>query len=161
MPTAPLAFPLLGVPRAPGNKTNPHKGYKSLGGWPPEAGGKIQLPRLTRPDPHCSQHGRLKCDPTTGEAQCYYSRRSCCDWDYDCAEETSDDICHMRTSPPVGDITTFIILKFVNEEPVMEYRVSIQMVMCTFICKFKILVFKLNCYSISIFNVKWGLFLSI
>ena len=63
MSTAPSAFPLLGAPQAPGDET-PEEG-NSLGGRPPEAGGKIQLPRHTRPDPRRSLHGRPKCDPTT------------------------------------------------------------------------------------------------
>ena len=69
MPTAPLAFPLLG---APGDDT-PERG-NSLKGRSPEAGGKIQLPRHTRPDPRRSQHGRLKCDPKT-ECSSYKKQR--------------------------------------------------------------------------------------
>ena len=80
IPTVPSAFPLLGAPQAPGDEPLP-EGGKSLGGRPPEAEGNLQLPRHTRPDLHRSQPGRPKCYPTTGEVQCYYSRRSCCDWD--------------------------------------------------------------------------------
>ena len=36
------------------------KGVIAWGGRPPEAVGKIQLPRRTRPDPRRSQHGRLE-----------------------------------------------------------------------------------------------------
>ena len=57
----------------------PPQGGKSLEGLRPEAVGNLQLPRHTRPDPYCSQHGRPKCYPTTGVAQCYYSCHSCCD----------------------------------------------------------------------------------
>ena len=39
MPTAPSAFPLLGVPQALGDEPNLPKGSKSLGGRPPEAEG--------------------------------------------------------------------------------------------------------------------------
>ena len=35
IPSASSAFPLLGVPQAPGNKPNPHKGVKSWGWMPP------------------------------------------------------------------------------------------------------------------------------
>ena len=77
IPSAPSAFTLLGEPRAPGNKPNSLlERCKSLGGRLPEAGGNLQLPRHTRPDPCRSKHGRPKCDPTIGEAQCYYSRCS-------------------------------------------------------------------------------------
>ena len=76
IPSAPSAFPLLGAPQVLGNKPNAPEGGKSLGrGRPPEAEGNLQLPRHTRPDPCRSKHGRSKCDPTTGEAQCY---NSCC-----------------------------------------------------------------------------------
>ena len=53
-----------------GWSTQPPEGGNSLGGRPPEAVGKIQLPRRTRPDPRRSQHGRPKCDPTTESAKC-------------------------------------------------------------------------------------------
>ena len=39
MPTAPLAFPLLGAPQAPGDEPNLTEGSKSLGERPPEAEG--------------------------------------------------------------------------------------------------------------------------
>ena len=39
MSTAPSAFPILGVPQAPGDESNLPKGSKSLGGRPPEAEG--------------------------------------------------------------------------------------------------------------------------
>ena len=74
IPTTPSAFPLLGAPQASGNNP-PTEGGKSLRGRPPEAGVNLQLSRHTRPDPCRIQHGKPKCDPTTGEAQCYYS---CC-----------------------------------------------------------------------------------
>ena len=52
MPKAPSAFPLLGVPPAPGDKPNlTSEGGKSLGGRLPEAEGNLQVPRHTRPDP--------------------------------------------------------------------------------------------------------------
>ena len=66
IPLAPLASPL-----ASGARQSPLEGSKSLGGWPLEAGGNLQPPRYTRPDPYHSKHSRPKCDPTTGEAQCY------------------------------------------------------------------------------------------
>ena len=70
--SAPSAFPLLGAPQAPGNKTEESK---SVVGRSAETGGNLQLPRHTRPDPCRSKHGWPKCNPTTGETQCYYS---CC-----------------------------------------------------------------------------------
>ena len=67
---SPVGIPLIRGASAPGNKT---EGSKSLGGRSPETGGNLQLPRHTRPDPYRSKHGRAKCNPTTGETQCYYS----------------------------------------------------------------------------------------
>ena len=78
MPTAQSALPLLEA-QAPGN-TSP-KGGNSLRQWSPEAVGNLQLPKHTRPDPSRRQHGQPKWDLATEEAQCYYSRRSCCVWD--------------------------------------------------------------------------------
>ena len=37
----PVGIPLFGAPQAPGNNP-PFEGGKSLGGWPPEAGGNLQ-----------------------------------------------------------------------------------------------------------------------
>ena len=58
MPTAPSAFPLLGVPQAPDDKPTHPEGGKSLGGRPPEAERKSpgtethsarSVPQITRP----------------------------------------------------------------------------------------------------------------
>ena len=78
----PGCIPLIRGATGTGRWTQTPEGSKSLGGGrPPEAERNLQIPRHTRPDPCRSKHGRPKCDPTTGEAQCYYSRRSCCVWD--------------------------------------------------------------------------------
>ena len=66
VPSAPSTFPLFEAPQAPGNKPNP-KGGKILGWRPPEANRNLQLSKHTRPDPCRCQHGRPKCNPTTGE----------------------------------------------------------------------------------------------
>ena len=50
IPTVPSASPLLGAPRASGNKPNHPVGGKSLG-VAPEAGGNHQSTSHTRPDP--------------------------------------------------------------------------------------------------------------
>ena len=42
IPSAPLAFPLLGAPQAPGNNPPPPEEGKNLGVWPPEVGGTLQ-----------------------------------------------------------------------------------------------------------------------
>ena len=62
------AFPLLVAPQEPSNKTNPSEGGKRLGGVSSEISPAAEQ---TRPDPFRSKHDRPKCDPTTGEVQCY------------------------------------------------------------------------------------------
>ena len=109
MPTALSASPLLGAPQAQGDEPNRHEGCKSLVGRSPEAEGNLQLPRHTRPDPRRSQHGRPKCYPITGEAQCYYSRRSCCDWDCEHCQPKSSFWKQMRHLVLVGGAIAFIL----------------------------------------------------
>ena len=60
IPTAPSAFPLLGVPQALGDEPSHSEGGKNLGGRPPEPEGNLQVPRYTWPDPFRSKHGRPK-----------------------------------------------------------------------------------------------------
>ena len=82
IPTAPSAFPVLAALLAPGNKPNSSEGGKSLWGHSSVAGGNLKLPKHIRPDPCRSKHGRPKRDPTTGEAQCYYSCGGICSTPY-------------------------------------------------------------------------------
>ena len=71
----PVGIPIIRGTSGAGRSTQPPEGGNSLGGRPPEAVGKIQLPRRTRPDPCHSQHGRPKCDPTTESAKsCSYKK---------------------------------------------------------------------------------------
>ena len=71
----PVGIPLIrgtsGAGRSP-----PPDGGNNLGGRPPAAVGKIQLPRHTRPDPRRSQHGGPKCDRTIESAKsCSYKKQ--------------------------------------------------------------------------------------
>ena len=70
----PIGIPLIKgrLRRRAMNPTSP-KGVKAWGEGPLRPKEIIQLPRHTRPDPRRCQHGQPKCDPTIGEAQCYYS----------------------------------------------------------------------------------------
>ena len=68
MPTAPSAFPLLGVPQAPGDIPNLPEGSKSLGGRPPEAVGNPQEPRHTLPE--------LRPDNRAGQSATQHLERS-------------------------------------------------------------------------------------
>ena len=61
----PVGNPLIRGASGAVRSTQPPEGCNSLGGRPPEAVGKIQLPKHTRPDPRRSQHCRPKCDLTT------------------------------------------------------------------------------------------------
>ena len=65
----PVGIPLIRGASGAGWST-PHEGGNSLGGGPMRPKEIIQLPRHTRPDLPCSQHGRPDCDPTTESAKC-------------------------------------------------------------------------------------------
>ena len=70
---APSAFPLIGVPQASGDESNPTKWVQTYGERPPEAEEYLQVPRYIRPDPCRRWHGRPKCYPATGEVKYHYS----------------------------------------------------------------------------------------
>ena len=76
VPSAPLAFSLLGAPQAPGNKPDPLKEVKALGDASPEAGGNLQCwgnTRLNRADQNTVDQNEPQ---TTGEAdQTRYTTR--------------------------------------------------------------------------------------
>ena len=100
MPTAPSAFPLLGVPQAPGDKPSLPEGSKSLGGRPPEAVGNTpQAPRHTRPDP--------RLDTTAGQSATQHLKRS---WPQAICRQT--DLC--RPGPAWSILMLLTGLVFMN-----------------------------------------------